>query len=71
LTSQAFDIEADDAALRSNSMEDQHALAAHFTRLRAEYPVRREFNSYTAHLTHATSGLIEKARTLGFKIEAD
>lgn len=57
---QVYDIAADDAALRAAPQE--------FDRLRAEYPVRREFFNTTVRLRNAGDSLCEKCAALGFKL---
>jgi erythronate-4-phosphate dehydrogenase len=70
LVKQAYDVCRDDAALRAAPRDDEHAVAAHFTRLRVEYPVRREFSSIEVVLHNAPERLREKGRRLGFRITA-
>ncbi|HUJ11794.1 MAG TPA: 4-phosphoerythronate dehydrogenase PdxB [Verrucomicrobiae bacterium] len=55
-----YDITADDAALRANIRA--------FDRLRAEYPIRREFFNTTLVLRGASDSLRSKFSALGFKI---
>jgi erythronate-4-phosphate dehydrogenase len=57
---QVYDITADDAALRANPKQ--------FDKLRAEYPVRREFFNTTLTLRGASDGLRAKCAALGFKL---
>lgn len=55
-----YDIETDDEALRD---------APHlFEKLRGDYPVRREFNSFTIKAKNIDAGTLEKLGKLGFKI---
>jgi erythronate-4-phosphate dehydrogenase len=56
---QAYDITADDAALRDRPQD--------FDRLRAEYPVRREFHNITARLHNVSDSLRQKLAALGFR----
>ena len=56
-----YDISADSAALRAD-------LDA-FERLRGDYPVRREFTSFTVSLDGGTSEMAERLSRLGFKIK--
>lgn len=56
-----YDISADSAALRAD-------LDA-FERLRGDYPVRREFTSFTVSLDGGTSEMAERLSGLGFKIK--
>ncbi len=69
LVRQAFDIEADDRALRGGAGSER-ALGERFSRLRKNYPARREFPSVQARIQHASPGLLEKVAALGFQIAA-
>lgn len=55
-----YDIENDDEALRSTP----HL----FEKLRGDYPVRREFGSYTVKAKYMEETTLEKLKLLGFKI---
>jgi len=55
-----YDIEADDDALR----ESPHL----FEKLRGDYPVRREFGTYTIKPKNVESTTLKKLEKLGFKI---
>lgn len=55
-----YDITADDAALR----RDPRA----FDKLRAEYPVRREFHTARLTLTGASPALLAKVAALGYRV---
>lgn len=55
-----YDIENDDEALRSTP----HL----FEKLRGDYPVRREFDSYTVKAKNVTKETIRKLRQLGFHV---
>ncbi len=55
-----YDIETDDAVLRENPKR--------FEKLRGDYPVRREFGSYTINAQNVEPETLEKLRKLGFKI---
>ncbi len=57
---QVYDITGDDAALRSN--------VRNFDKLRAEYPMRREFRNIELVLRGAASRLQTTLRTLGFRL---
>ena len=57
-----YDIETDDEILR----ESPHL----FEKLRGDYPVRREFDTYTVKVKNVEMKTIEKLRKLGFKISA-
>jgi len=54
-----YEIERDDRAFRHNPQL--------FEQLRGDYPVRREFASYTVRATDIEPELMEKLRKLGFK----
>jgi erythronate-4-phosphate dehydrogenase len=54
-----YDIECDDRALRDNP----HL----FEQLRGDYPLRREFNSYSIRAVNVGIETMEKLRKLGFK----
>ncbi len=56
-----YDIENDDEALRVNPQLFEH--------LRGEYPVRREFSSYTIKTVNVEEKVVEKLRNLGFKLD--
>jgi len=55
-----YDITADDAALRANPKQ--------FDKLRADYPVRREFFNTTLTLRDASDSLRRKLGALGFRL---
>ncbi|WP_167618335.1 4-phosphoerythronate dehydrogenase PdxB [Maribellus sediminis] len=55
-----YDIELDDDALK----ESPHL----FEKLRGDYPVRREFDSYTLKLKNVKEETVEKLKLLGFKV---
>src|SRR5690554_3880615 len=54
-----YDIENDDEALRTNPQL--------FEQLRGDYPVRREFSSYTLIVKNVKFETVEKLRAMGFK----
>ena len=54
-----YQIESDDKALRENP----HL----FEQLRGDYPVRREFDSYSIRARNVEADVIEKLRKLGFE----
>jgi len=56
-----YDIRNDDAALRKNPGK--------FENLRGDYPVRREFTSYTINQIKVESKTLEKLAKLGFKLQ--
>jgi erythronate-4-phosphate dehydrogenase len=64
----AYDIERDDAALRTAAEQGAERLALEFERLRKTYPDRKEFKNYRVRLTTSRPGLEASLRTLGFQI---
>ncbi len=56
-----YDIRSDDRALRRNP--------GLFEKLRGDYPVRREFSTYSVIPHRVTDETLEKLRQLGFRIE--
>jgi erythronate-4-phosphate dehydrogenase len=56
-----YDIESDDDALRNNP--------GLFEKLRGDYPVRREFKTYTIKAKHIKKQTLDKLKKLGFKVE--
>lgn len=58
---QVYDITADDARLREDVLS--------FDKLRAEYPVRREFHNFALRLQGAPAKLQETCRALGFRVQ--
>ncbi|NCB09031.1 MAG: DUF3410 domain-containing protein, partial [Bacteroidia bacterium] len=56
-----YDIETDDEALR----ETPHL----FEKQRGDYPVRREFDSFTIEAKNLENEILEKLKKLGFKIK--
>lgn len=65
----AYDIDSDDFALRAGMRGKEEGRAAHFDRLRAHYPTRREFPNVHVRISHASARLAIKAAALGFKVE--
>jgi len=57
-----YDIEIDDDNLRDAPLK--------FEQLRGDYPVRREFNSYTVKTENVEETTIDKLKKLGFKIQS-
>lgn len=57
-----YDIESDDDNLRDSPLK--------FEQLRGDYPVRREFGSYTIKAKNIASETLAKLQQLGFKIQA-
>ena len=64
----AYDIEADDRALRASLIRDEPARATHFDTLRRMYPNRREFTAVKVCLTNASFNLEQKVSGLGFRV---
>jgi erythronate-4-phosphate dehydrogenase len=56
-----YDIETDDEALRENPQQ--------FEKLRGDYPVRREFDSYTVVAKNIENETLEKLKKLGFSLK--
>jgi erythronate-4-phosphate dehydrogenase len=56
-----YDIENDDNELRNN--------VGNFEKIRGDYPVRREFDSFTVQAENVEEETFEKLNKLGFKIE--
>lgn len=65
----AYDITADDRALRDGVPLDDQAWGRHFDTLRKNYPVRREFAVHPVHVKGAAPVLLELLRGFGFPIE--
>jgi erythronate-4-phosphate dehydrogenase len=63
---QAYDIEADDRAMRDTCAESANERGRAFEQLRKNYPVRREFHASTTHLTTDQEGMGEILAGLGF-----
>jgi len=66
IVSKVYDIESDDKRFRGGNVDDDKARSAHFDRLRAKYPVRREFRFTRVTLRNANSDLKKKISELGF-----
>lgn len=62
-----YDIESDDRRLRAMLKLPPSDRPAQFRRLRAEYPVRREFSNYRVVIPDSRSSLAGVFQTLGFK----
>lgn len=65
----AYDIMRDDGALRPAVRLSPAERGAHFRRLRAEYPRRREFGSHVVQ--EAEQGAVEVLRQLGFRVKRE
>jgi erythronate-4-phosphate dehydrogenase len=63
-----YDIEADDGRLRTGAVADEAVRAAHFDRLRKDYPMRREFRFTRVSLRNASVSLQRKVELLGFRL---
>ncbi len=68
VVSRAYDIAADDRALRAGLGADAAARRAHFQSLRANYPDRREFPAYSVRLAASDPALESKLTRLGFAL---
>jgi len=66
IVSQVYDICRDDADLRRANVRSTAERAAHFSRLRKEYPVRREFRFTRVVAANASSAFLDKIAGLGF-----
>jgi len=66
IVSQVYNVEQDDQRLRSFKSVDPAQRAAHFEKLRREYPVRREFRYTRVHLKGASKSLASTVANLGF-----
>lgn len=64
----AYDIAADDRALRQLASDDGRSLGQGFDRLRKEYPIRREFHNYRIEGQHPSSTTLHWLAALGFRI---
>lgn len=70
VVSQAYDIAADDRALRAGIRASEGERRAHFQRLRAAYPDRREFPSFAVRLLYPAPDLEDRIRALGFHVDS-
>lgn len=68
LVRQAYDIEAEDRALRAGLDPDPAARGRHFEQLRGKYPVRHEFAQYDVRLVGASPALVRTVTGLGFRL---
>ena len=64
----AYDVEADDQALRAGLVEDDVERGRHFQKLRGQYPNRYEFEAWPLALTGADAALRNRAHALGFHL---
>jgi len=63
-----YDLRADDQRFRSGVSGDPVSTGRHFTRMRQEYPVRREFAAAQVTVRHAGASFCACARALGFRL---
>jgi erythronate-4-phosphate dehydrogenase len=68
---QCYDIERDDRKLRALLSLPKEQRWEYFKRLRAEYPIRREFFNTTVVLSSKDAPLSEILKALGFKVELE
>jgi erythronate-4-phosphate dehydrogenase len=64
----AYDVTHDDDELRRVLPMPAADRAAHFDRLRSEYPLRREFGAHTVRVHGQRTSLIETLAALGFRV---
>ncbi len=64
-----YDIECDDQGLRKIEAVPEAGRRTYFTRLRAEYRVRREFNNTTVELPRQMESLKTSLGSIGFAVE--
>lgn len=69
VVSQAYPINADDAAIREVAVEDNEQRGRNFDQLRKEYYRRREFPNFHLHTRNASKALKQKLRGLGFNVD--
>jgi erythronate-4-phosphate dehydrogenase len=65
---QCYDIECDDRSLRGITAVSDTERRSYFTRLRAEYRVRREFHNTTVELPAALASMREALTSIGFRV---
>lgn len=68
VVTRCYDIEQDDAQLRVTGMLAPEERAREFRRLRAGYPVRREFAATTVRCEGASEEVVHTLRGLGFRV---
>ena len=68
LVSSVYDIGEDDRRLRTGNLSDPGERARHFSSLRLNYPVRREFRFTEAHMANASATLASTVAGLGFRV---
>jgi len=64
----AYNVTNDDAALRTLVQLPPETRGGYFSRLRAEYAVRREFHRIDVHASHLSNEASEMLRALGFRL---
>ncbi len=69
IVSKCYDIEYDDQSLRSIAGVSQEDRRSFFSRLRAEYRMRREFFTTVIELPLSRAPLMEPLRSIGFRVE--
>lgn len=67
VTKAAYDIEADDRALREGPLADDDTRGIHFDKLRREYPDRREYAALDLRISGAPPDLLRSLEGLGFR----
>jgi erythronate-4-phosphate dehydrogenase len=68
LVSSVYDISEDDRRLRPGNLSDPGGRAGHFSSLRLNYPVRREFRFTEAHVANASAALASTVAGLEFRV---
>ena len=66
----AYDITADDRALRAGAHLDDAGWGRYFDQLRENYPTRREFAARSVRLKNAAPALLDQLRGLGYQVLA-
>jgi len=69
IVSKCYDIEYDDQSLRSIAGVSPEDRRLFFSRLRAEYRIRREFFTTVIELPPSRTPLVEPLRSIGFRVE--
>lgn len=64
----AYDVQADDRALRAGLVADDVERGRHFQKLRGQYPHRYEFAAWPVELVGADPVLSARVRALGFRL---
>ncbi len=71
LVSRIYDVREDDRRLRAADSPDPEQRGKHFSELRLNYPVRREFRFTEARVANAGAALLSKVAGLGFRQAAN